>query len=349
MLLSSLALLALPAHAQGAEYFPQTGHSVSGRFLSFWEQNGGLPVFGYPLTDERNEDGRTVQYFERARFEYAPEHAPPYDVLLGRLGVQILQQRSVNWKDWPTSPGPAEGCLWFEATGHNVCNQLQNQDIGFLNYWRTHGLEFDGKPDDAGFPENMALFGAPITEPYVMTIDGEEVQVQWFERARFEWHANNPPGYRVLLGRLGTQVIDTGGVNTVSQVALYFIARGDEGQSGIGIGCGDSAIPVEISIEPTPAPLTAAMEQLLAAQTEYYGQSGLYNALHRSTLSLERAAVENGVATIALSGNVIITGGECETPRFEAQIKQTARQFPTVDRVVVYINGQRMNDLLSAQ
>jgi spore germination protein GerM len=182
-----------------------------------------------------------------------------------------------------------------------------------------------------------------------MTIDGEEVQVQWFERARFEWHANNPPGYRVLLGRLGTQVIDTGGVNTVSQVALYFIARGDEGQSGIGIGCGDSAIPVEISIEPTPAPLTAAMEQLLAAQTEYYGQSGLYNALHRSTLSLERAAVENGVATIALSGNVIITGGECETPRFEAQIKQTARQFPTVDRVVVYINGQRMNDLLSAQ
>jgi hypothetical protein len=38
------------------------------------------------------EDGNvyTVQYFERARFEYHPENAPPYDVLLGQFGRQIL-------------------------------------------------------------------------------------------------------------------------------------------------------------------------------------------------------------------------------------------------------------------
>ena len=39
-----------------------------------WQRNGGLPVFGFPLTEvitETLEDGRAyeVQYFERARFE----------------------------------------------------------------------------------------------------------------------------------------------------------------------------------------------------------------------------------------------------------------------------------------
>ncbi|MCC6625984.1 MAG: hypothetical protein IT340_01155 [Chloroflexi bacterium] len=29
---------------------------------------------------------------------------------------------------------------------------------------------------------------------------------QWFERARFEWHPNNPESHRVLLGLLGTEV-----------------------------------------------------------------------------------------------------------------------------------------------
>ena len=38
-------------HAADNLYFPQTGHTISGRFLSYWQNNGGLPVFGYPITD----------------------------------------------------------------------------------------------------------------------------------------------------------------------------------------------------------------------------------------------------------------------------------------------------------
>ena len=47
----------LPAHAQtgSSRYFPETKHTVKGRFLEYWEQNGGLEVFGYPLTDEQLE------------------------------------------------------------------------------------------------------------------------------------------------------------------------------------------------------------------------------------------------------------------------------------------------------
>jgi hypothetical protein len=40
---------------------------------------------------EQGADGRMylTQWFERARFEYHPENAAPYDVLLGRLGSAL--------------------------------------------------------------------------------------------------------------------------------------------------------------------------------------------------------------------------------------------------------------------
>ncbi len=45
-----------PAPPQlGQTYFPETGHNVGPRFLAYWQANGGLPQFGYPLGEERNE------------------------------------------------------------------------------------------------------------------------------------------------------------------------------------------------------------------------------------------------------------------------------------------------------
>jgi hypothetical protein len=35
---------------------------------------------------------------------------------------------------------------------------------------------------------------------------GDTVETQWFERARFECHPNNPPEFRVVLGLLGNEV-----------------------------------------------------------------------------------------------------------------------------------------------
>jgi len=78
----------------GARFFPATGHNLRTGFRDYWEANGGLAQFGYPLTEEFTErlaDGNayTVQYFERARFEWHPENADPADrVLLGQLGRQ---------------------------------------------------------------------------------------------------------------------------------------------------------------------------------------------------------------------------------------------------------------------
>ena len=86
------------ADGQDTRYFAQTGHTLSHGFLNFWQANGGLAAFGYPLSEEFQEqnlaDGKTytVQYFERSRFEYNPENARiPYEVQLGLLGRQYVQ------------------------------------------------------------------------------------------------------------------------------------------------------------------------------------------------------------------------------------------------------------------
>ena len=76
----------------GCIHFATTSHNACGSFAEFWTVNGGLKIFGYPMSEEfTDEHGRTVQYFERARFELHPENAgTPYEVLLGRVGAEQI-------------------------------------------------------------------------------------------------------------------------------------------------------------------------------------------------------------------------------------------------------------------
>ena len=70
--------------------FVETGYCLRGRFLLYWRVNGGLPQFGYPVTPELTEGGRTVQYTERARFELHENNT----VLLGLLGSSVTAERT---------------------------------------------------------------------------------------------------------------------------------------------------------------------------------------------------------------------------------------------------------------
>ncbi len=76
-------------------YFPQTQHILSDRFLNYWQSNGGLAIFGYPISEPLNENGLIVQYFERNRFEYHPENVgTKYEVLLGLLGTDLAHSKN---------------------------------------------------------------------------------------------------------------------------------------------------------------------------------------------------------------------------------------------------------------
>jgi len=129
-------------------------------------------------------------------------------------------------------------------------------------------------------------------------------------------------------------------------VQMFLVAVGDNGQSGDLVGCGDSLVPVQIEIPPSQGVLRASLGALLSLKDQYYGQSGLYNAMYQSDLQIESVTVTSGKAVINLTGTLTL-GGECDNPRVAAQLEATARQFPTVTDVTIYINGKLLADALS--
>src|SRR4051794_17381760 len=105
-----------PNTSPGARPFEQTGHTVGGGFLQYWEAYGGLDRFGYPLSDEFTElsdlDGQAyvVQYFERAVLEYHPENAPEGRILLSQLGTFRSRDLSITLT-WVPAPVPVPPAL----------------------------------------------------------------------------------------------------------------------------------------------------------------------------------------------------------------------------------------------
>lgn len=201
----SMAAVIPVADAQTDEQcFKETGYCISGRIRAYWEAQGGLRVFGYPIGAQVVVpiEGKllTVQRFERNRLELHPQNTAPYDVQLGRLGADRLQQQGRDWFAFAKTSAGGD-CKVFAQTGHTVCGR-------FLTMWKRYGLNLDGK-QSVSESESLALFGLPLSG--VMTerlSDGKEYQVQWFERARFEFHPENNDPYDVLFGLLGNEMRD---------------------------------------------------------------------------------------------------------------------------------------------
>ncbi len=173
---------------------------------------------------ETLEDGRAYQqYFERVRLEYHPEHAPPYDVLLGHFGRRVLRAQfgGVNnavalFQQALAPAAPLAGAAYFPETGHNLAGD-------FLAYWQANG--------------DLAQFGFPITEEREETLeDGNRYRVQYFERARFEYHpehAGTP--YAILLGQFGRRIEREAAHLTGDFGRLYFADQGVRDRLGAPI------------------------------------------------------------------------------------------------------------------
>lgn len=179
-------------------FFPETNQSLGNGFFKFWNTQGGLDMFGYPLTSETSQGGLTVQWFERARMEWHPEVAGNSGsaqlepgVLLGRLGVERADQLGLHWA--PSSPSGSG--QFFPQTGQEITG-------AFLQYWQENGAE--------------RLFGYPISpaQPMVSPEDGKTYLTQWFERARFELHTELPSGPHVMLARLGAELLQNQSAHT---------------------------------------------------------------------------------------------------------------------------------------
>ncbi|HSO12895.1 MAG TPA: hypothetical protein VLT51_11015 [Anaerolineales bacterium] len=161
--------------AQSADvlYFPETGHFVKGVFLQHYNATKDPKlVYGYPITEQIiARDGKTVQYFQRARFELTSNR-----VQLTPLGTLTYQPQS------PLPINTNNGCEQY-PTGHKVC-------FTFLDFYKANG--------------GPNQFGNPIS-PFE-SADG--LIVQYFEGARFEWRANRGAERWVVISDLGRLYFD---------------------------------------------------------------------------------------------------------------------------------------------
>lgn len=80
------------APGSGARQFEATGHFIVGTIREFWEENGGLEVFGYPVSQEFETDNGYAQYFERALIEVS-EFGSHEFVELAPLGERVYETR----------------------------------------------------------------------------------------------------------------------------------------------------------------------------------------------------------------------------------------------------------------
>jgi hypothetical protein len=83
--------LRMAAQLGNCRWFPETGMPLCPPFRAYWEQVG-LPVLGFPVTPPVREDGRLVQYTERAVLEWHPEAPSGWQVQLRRLGAEAAQR-----------------------------------------------------------------------------------------------------------------------------------------------------------------------------------------------------------------------------------------------------------------
>ena len=129
----------------------------------------------------------------------------------------------------------------------------------------------------------------------------------------------------------------------VTNVKMYLIALEDAGKSGPALGCGDSLVAVDVPGKDEKD----ALQYLLDLHNQYYGQSGLYNALHQSDLKINQIEETAENIKVDLTGTFLL-GGVCDNPRVHDQLIATIRQSTESKiPVILRINGVPLDDLLS--
>lgn len=179
-------LLALPAAPLQADDLTArtlvrtfaTGHRVAEPFLSFFERYGLESTFGQPVTEAFEENGRLVQYFQRARLEFRPEYPADQRVQLANLGDALGGE-----PEPPIAPDLVPpSAAYFAETGHSV-------DGDFLDFIGLRG--------------GARVFGFPTTEPYLE--NGR--LVQRFQRAILELWLEHAAAQRVQPRLLGDEYL----------------------------------------------------------------------------------------------------------------------------------------------
>lgn len=121
------------------------------------------------------------------------------------------------------------------------------------------------------------------------------------------------------------------------EVSIYFNRE--------GVAECEETLAVSRTIIRTRAPGRAALEHLLAGPTPDEARQG-----HRTSIptgvAIQRFAIRDGTAEVDLSEALEAgVAGSCRVRAIRSQIENTLLQFPSVDSVIISIDG-RVNDIL---
>ena len=310
----ALGVLVAPTAAQSELCFtvPGVNACVSPEFRDFWEKNGGLATFGYPIEASKQENGFTVQYFERQRLELHPETAAPYNVQIGRVNNDALVREGRDWTTFPKETGSAAGCVEFSQTSHSVCGE-------FLRFWKAKGLDL-GQPG-VSQAESLALWGLPLSQPAEeLNPDGNRVMVQHFERARFEMPLDGAK--TIALTRIGVELVPL----KVKILAVNdFHGQLSAGRKVAGKDVGSAAV-LATYLQQRRAQVT---DSVLVHAGDMVGASPLVSALFNDQPSVEFMNMMN--FTVGTPGNHEFDKG---TDFLQKQI--AGENFPYVNANIFY-------------
>lgn len=110
------------------------------------------------------------------------------------------------------------------------------------------------------------------------------------------------------------------------------------------ISC-NKVFPVEREIKKTTAVARAALEELLRGTTESEEGQGFFTSINPG-VKIEKLTIENGIAEVGFDEQIEYqVGGSCRVSAIRSQITETLKQFPTVNSVIISIDG-RTEDIL---
>lgn len=184
--INELSQIVQAANVAPPGMLPGSAYQPGPRFAEYYRANGGMRSFGLPLGEPMIVNGREIQWFERSRLEYWPEHAgTPAEIQPGLLGTEFTSMRDFPRQEFFVSRPDLQ---YFAETGQAVGG-------AFLRYWQTNG--------------GLARFGLPISPEFDEAFpDGSVYRVQYFQRVRLEYHpeyAGTPD--EVMVGLLGTALL----------------------------------------------------------------------------------------------------------------------------------------------
>lgn len=129
-------------------------------------------------------------------------------------------------------------------------------------------------------------------------------------------------------------------VETIPKVKAYF----NNDKMDPEFSC-NKVFPVEREIIKTQAVARAALEELLKGPTNAEKKEGFFTSINPG-VKIQSLSIENGMAKADFDEQLEFqVGGSCRVSAIRAQITQTLKQFPTVQTVIISING-RTEDIL---